>query len=145
MAMTIEALRTEIDTDPKGLGYAALRTQSNAPEALADKLNEAGASGETLFKGYTPVEDVTAAIVRADYDALGAAGKTFLNEVMLRGARLKTGDTNLRASMAGVFAAGTTTRANLVALASRPASRAEALWGEGIKVTPTQVGQALEL
>ena len=144
-APTSQQIRTEVDTDPKALGYAALRTQTNAPEALAARMNEAGASGETLFRSYVLVEDVIAGIVRAEYDALAAAGKTFLNEVLLKAARVKSGDANVRASMSGLFGTGTTTRTNLTNLASRSASRADALWGEGITVSAQDVSLALEL
>lgn len=142
MAMTIAQLKTELTTDPKTLGYGTLRTQSNGPEAVAAKINQIGASAETITRTYVPIEDVVAAIVRADYDLLAAAGKAFLNDVLLTGTRVKTGDANLRASMSGLFGAGTTTRTNLVALATRSASRGEALWGEGTTVTAQQVADA---
>ena len=143
VAMTLAALKSEILTDPKALGYTALRAQSNGPEAVAAKLNEAGASAETLFKAWLPIEEVIAVIVRAEYDALSAAAKQFFADVLMRGARLKSGDANLRASMAGVFASGTATRTSLTALASRSASRAEALWGENVLITPQEVADAL--
>jgi hypothetical protein len=142
VAFSLAALKTEINTDPKTLGYATLLTQTNGPEAVAAKLNEIGASAETLFKAYVPIEDVVACIVRADYDALGAVPKAFLNDVLLVGARLKSGDANLRASVVGVFGVSTT-KTNLTNLASRSCTRAEALWGEGASVSPTQVADAL--
>jgi hypothetical protein len=147
---TLQQIRTEIDTDPKSLGYATLKLQNNANEAVAAKLNQVGSvPADTIFKSYVPIEDVIAAIVRSDYDALPtaapAAARTFLNEVLLKGTRVKSGDSNLRASMTGVFASGTTTRNNLVALASRAASRAEFLWGEGTVISDTQVSEALAL
>ena len=40
-------------------------------------------------------------------------------------------------------AAGTTTRTRLIATASRPATRAEVLWGEGVQVTDVDVATAL--
>lgn len=142
---TAQQIRTELDTDPKSLGYATLRTQSNAPEAVAAKLNQVGASAETLFKSYVAAEDVVAAIVRSEYDSLSAANKAFLNDVILSASRLKSGDANLRASITGVFAAGTTSRTNLTTLASRSATRAEALWGENTYISDVQVADALAL
>lgn len=144
MAMTTAALRAEIDNDPKSLGYATLRAQSNAPEALAAKLNEAGASAETLFRSYLPLEDALAGIVASEFNALSAAAKTACDQ-FLRGTRIKTGDANMRATLGALFAAGTTSRTNLLALASRDASRAEALWGEGAYVRAADVAAALEL
>jgi hypothetical protein len=140
MPFSLPALTAEINNDPKALGYAALKDQ---PQALADRMNEAGASGETITKDFVPVEDVVAAIVRADYDAAGPAGKTFLQEIVLRGSRVKVGDANVRASLAGIFTAGTTSRANLLALSTRPASRAEILFGMYYNVTDINVAHAL--
>lgn len=139
---SIAALRTEINTDPKALGYATLKARANGPESVAAKLNERGASAETVIVAYLQVEDVVAALVRAEYDALATAGKDYLN-VVLRAPRVKSGDATLRAQLGALFATGTTTRANLLALATRSASRAEALWGEGVAVTDAQASEAI--
>lgn len=143
MAMTLAALRAEIDTDPETLGYATLLAQSNGPEAVAAKLNELGASGETLFKSYVPVEDMLAEIVYTDYTALTAAAKTALDQ-FFRGSKVKTGSTNMRTTLAALFPVSAT-RTALIALASRSASRAEALWGEGTTVSAQSVAMAMEL
>lgn len=140
---TTAALRTEIDTDPKTLGFAGLRTQSNAPEALAARLNELGASGETLFRSYLPMEDALAAIVAAEFTTLTAAQKTACDQ-FLRGNRIRTGDANMRSTLGGLFGVGTTSRTNLLALAQRPCSRAEALWGEGTLITDQQASEAMQ-
>jgi hypothetical protein len=139
---SIAALRTEINGDPKALGYATLRTLSNGPEALAVKLNELGASAETLFKMYTPLEDIVAGIVRSEYDGLSAAGKDYLTVVM-RAPRIKTGDSLLRGQIGAIFGAGMTTRTNLTNIASRACSRAEALWGEGFAVSDAWCSEAI--
>lgn len=138
MPVNLAALATEINTDPKSLGYAG-----KSDYEIAVILNTAGASAETLFKSYTPVEDIVACIVRSEYDALAAAGKTYLNEVVLRGSRVKTGDATLRTQIAQLFGAGTATRTNLTAVASRSASRAEILFGENTTVTDRDVAAAL--
>lgn len=138
MAINFTALAAEINTDPKSLGYAG-----KSDYEIATILNTAGASAETLFKSYTPVEDVVACIVRSEYDALAAAGKTYLNEVVLRGTRVKTGDATLRSQIAALFGVGTATRTNLTNVASRSASRAEILFGENAAVTDQDVAAAL--
>ena len=142
-APTLQQIRTEIDTDPKTLGYATLWAQTNGPEAVAAKMNEAGASAETIFKGYVQTEEILAEIVLADYNALTAAQKTTLDQ-FLRGSRVKTGSSNMRATIAALFPAGAT-RTALIALASRSASRAEVLWGEGVRVSDTDVANAMAL
>ena len=50
---------------------------------------------------------------------------------------------NIRAQIAQVWLAGTVTRANLAALQRRSASRAEALFGEGVGVGHEDVAVAL--
>jgi hypothetical protein len=59
--------------------------------------------------------------------------------------QVKTGSSTLRTAIAAIFAGGTTSRANLVALTTKSCSRAAALWGEGVVVSPSDVGNALEL
>jgi hypothetical protein len=145
MAFTLTQLRTEIDNDPKALGYAALKVLSNGPEAVANKINQAGASAETLFKSYTPIEEVLACVMASEYTALSAANKALWTDLVVRTTRIKSGDSNMRTTIAGIFAGGTTSRANLVAVASRAASRGEALWGEGTTVTDVNVADALAL
>ena len=144
-APTLQQIRTEIDTDPKSLGYAAMLDDTNRDEAIANRLNELGAANpdETLFKAYTPMEDILAAIVLADYTALSATAKTTL-EQFTRGPKLKSGDANMRATMAGIFPVSTT-RTNLINISSRVCTRAEFLWGEGTFVNNVDVAQALEL
>lgn len=138
MPINYTALATEINTDPKALGYA-----NKSDYEIAVILNTPGASAETLFKSYTPIEDIVACILRSEYDSLAAAGKTYLNEVVLKGARVKTGDATLRTQVAQLFGAGTTTRTNLTNVASRPATRAEILFGENTNVSDQDVAVAL--
>jgi hypothetical protein len=143
---TLAILRTELDADPNALGYAALKVLSNGPEAVAAKINDPAANGgATLFKGFTAIEDVLACVIAAEYTALSAANKALWTDLVVRAPRIISGNANMRATIAGIFAAGTTSRANLVAVASRPASRAETLWGEGIRISATDVSLAYEL
>lgn len=138
MAIDYAALAAEINGDPKSLGYAG-----KSDYDMSVLLNSAGLSGETIFRVYTATEDITAAIVRAEYDALGATAKDYLINVVLCTARIKTGNATLRSQIAQIFAAGTTTRANLTAVASKPASRAEVLFGENATVSDFDVAKAL--
>lgn len=131
-----QALKTEITSDPKALGYAG-----KSDYEVSVLMNTPGQSGETIFKSYTPVEDLVACIVRSEFDALAAAGKTYL-DMVFSGAKVKTGDATLRTQMGQLFAAGTTTRTNLTAAASRAASRAEILFGENAAITDADVAIA---
>lgn len=143
-AMTLTALRTEIDNDPKTLGYATLKAQSNGPEAVAAKINEAGASAETLTPTWTDTTEVLAVLVGAEILALTQANRDML-AILTSTVRVKTGSSTLRTAMAAIFGGATTSRANLIALTTRAASRGEALWGEGTQVSAQDVSLALEL
>lgn len=138
MALNLAALTAEINADPKALGYVG-----KSDSQIADLLNTPGLSAETIFKAYTDTPDVVACIVRSEWTALAAADKQFLAEVILAAPTLKTGDANLRAAVAGIFANGTTSRANLIAAASKSASRAEVLFGENTTVSHQDVARAL--
>lgn len=138
MPVSFAVLASEIASDPRALGFAG-----KSDFEIATLLNTPGASAETIFRSYVDTEDVVAGIVRSEYDALAAAGKTYLNEVVLKARRVRTGDATLRSQLAALFGAGTTTRANLTAVASRPASRAEILFGEGVSVSDSDVARAL--
>jgi len=131
-----QALKTEIITDPKTLGYTG-----KSDYEVAVLMNTPGGSGETMFRSYTPVEDLVACIVRAEYDALASAAKTYL-DMVFSSTKVKTGDATLRAQVGQLFAAGTTSRTNLTAAASRAASRSEILFGENTNISDADVAIA---
>lgn len=142
--MTIALLRAEIDNDPAALGYAAMLTEPNNTELLAARLNEVGASNQTLTPTWTDTTEVLAVLVGAEIEALTQAKRDELT-MLTSTTRIKTGSATLRTTFAGIFGAATTSRANLIALTTRSASRAEALWGEGTRISANDVGLALEL
>jgi hypothetical protein len=139
MPITYPELKVEITNDPKTLGYAG-----KSDEQIAQLLNTVGLSVETLFKGRVAVEDFIAEIVGTEYDALSAAGKTQLDQ-FVRGNWIKSGSANMRTTIGALFAAGTTTRTNLLALCQRSATRGEVLFGEGITVSHQDVAAARAL
>lgn len=140
MAIDYAVLANEINTDPNTLGYAPF-VSAGDDMGVAALLNQIRA-GISITKSYVPIEDVLAAIVKTEFDSLTSANKTVVDQ-FVRGTRVKTGDANMRTTMAALFASGTTTRANLVALATRTGSRAEVLFGENTAITHADVARAL--
>jgi hypothetical protein len=145
---TPAALATEISTDPIAMGYAAAAGNPADVALLLNQVPEpAGVTGgqEQIYKGYLPVEDAAAAVVAAEYTALSAANKALWTDLVMRAGPkgIKSGDANMRTTVAGIFGGATTSRANLIAISSRLCSRAEAKWGEGFRVTDQQVATAL--
>lgn len=129
----LQDLNTELTTDPLTRGYAAM-----GDEAAADRINVADRqpNRETLESGL-----LVASIVRAEYTPLAAAEKDYLRLVAMA-QQLPLTDT-VKAELGAIFPAGSTTRANLVALLKRPGTRGEEL-GLG-HVTASDVAKARAL
>lgn len=142
MAFTPAQLKTEIDTDPTGLGLVALRNAGNF-QGIADALTLPRA-GITIERLSVPVAALINALAPAEYVALTQPQRDYLALLpALVNVDIRTGS-SLRNALNTVFAAGTTTRANYTALASKtPASRAEQLFGEGTRLTHGDVSAAL--
>lgn len=138
------ALMSEITNDPKGLGYASL---SGDPSLIADRMNTApepiaAGSQEQIFRNRSATNDLIACLVLSEVAALTQANRDYL-AILLSTTQVNTGDANVRTQALAIFAAGTASRTNLTAAVQRQASRSEALWGDGFRVTGQQVYLAL--
>ena len=124
-------LRTELLTDPLGRGYA-----SKTDQQCADDLNTVY---RTRPRTNIPTWEVLEATIPAEYATLTAAEKQRY-QIFISAGTLNPAGTNTRAAFSAMFAAGTTTRTNLLELASEPCSRAAEL---GIpRVKPGHVAEA---
>jgi len=123
--MDLNALKTEILTDPQALGYAA-------PWAAGDDATVAALlnapRGIAINRGVVASYEVIGAIVIGEYGALSAANRTWLNFLVIA-PFVDLGNDNVRTTLGNLFAAGTASRTALQALATRPGSRAEQLFG----------------
>ena len=128
--MDLQALKTELTTDPLARNYSAM-----ADEAAANSLNvrDRQANRDTLDSG-----SLIAAIVRSEYGVLLAPDKDYLRLIALATSIPLTA--TVRNELAAMFPANSTTRANLIALLKQQASRGEEL-GIGF-VTPSDVADA---
>lgn len=135
-AAQLTVLATELNTDPKALGFAG---KNNAQCAAI--LNTAGASSETINPGTLPTWQVTAAIVGTEWTALSQANKDLLAFYLNQGT-IDTTSANVRTAIGGMFNAGATKTA-LTNLVNRPATRGEILFGVNIIIAASNVGQAL--
>jgi hypothetical protein len=141
MALTdaqIAILHTEITTDPESLGYAG----KTDPE-VADLLNEVGLSGETILQGQIDAAEIQKQVVASEFLALSNGEQNLWLAIISPGAGLvDISDSNIQAQALTIWAAGTTTRANLVALATRSCSRAEKLFEANVSVGHLDVAKA---
>lgn len=141
---SMAALMSEVNNDPKGLGYA---TQAGNADSIAVLMNTspepiAAGSQEQIYRSRVASSDLMAGIVLSEFTALTQANRDYC--VMLFSAPfVNTGDANLRTQLGGIFGAATTSRANLMAAAQKNASRSEALFGDNRQVTAQEVYKAL--
>lgn len=143
-AYSMSALMSEVNNDPKALGYAA---QAGNPDAIAVLMNTspepiAAGQQEQINRARVASNDLMAGIVLSEFAALTQANRDYCG--MLFSAQfVNTGDANIRTQLGAIFATNTTSRANMLAAAQKNAARAEALWGDGFRVTAQQVYLAL--
>lgn len=131
--MNIEQLKIELGTDPLGIGYSGMDDVSAA--------NALNIPNKAVSRDSVDCGSFVTAIVVSEYAALTAVQRQYLELVASAGHLPWT--QNLKAQIGSLFAQGTATRANLLALQNRTGSRGEAI-GVG-HVTPSDVAEARRL
>lgn len=111
-------LKDEIDNDPLGRGYAGMSDQE-----ISDDMNTKYREVSVMS---IPSEEIVAALVPLDILSLTDAQLRNLWGVIGAGS-VKPDDDDVKNFFAGLFGSGTTTRANLLALAKQTVSRAAEL------------------
>lgn len=152
--MDIQALKTELTTDPLAIGYAAHRP--HAPGMLAQLVN---AKTTALAKERM----VTARGIMASYGLGPTAGAAFLDKLealapavpaikwamkfLQQEAGIDVGESATRAMLDSLVGVGGITQSDvdgIKAMALQPSSRAEVLFGTGVVISEADVRQALE-
>lgn len=152
--MDIQALKTELTTDPLAIGYAAHRP--HAPGMLAQLVN---AKTTQLAKERM----VTARGIMASYGLGPTAGAAFLDKLealaatvpaikwamkfLQTEAGIDAGEPATQVMLTSLIGVGGITQAEVdgvKAMALQPASRAEVLFGAGVQITEADVRAALE-
>lgn len=156
MAVDPTALKTEIQTDPKGYGYA-VRVTANDWEGLATLLNTARAGEPVRRKDIAPAE-IFEVLDMADLPSLSgnptatqlSAERKYLAWLSaignLRSIRLLNDDGSNTAALNNlqqIAPAGSGSRTRLMAIATRNGSRIETLFGVGEKVQGADCKAAL--
>lgn len=142
MSFTLQDLADEINADALGI-YPAITPENDA--AIADAINETRES-ITVWRDDLEAAELKDAVRLDDYIAAcdTAAKRAWFALVLDNGIPLQDPNGAVRSGIASLFA-GTDTLTDFVAIAQRSGSRAEALWGPGSFVTPSQVAQARAL
>ena len=136
------SLKSELLSDPQGLGYG-LAIASDNYRGVASALNNVGP--ETIDPAIISTGDLQGAVDPTEFLALTDRKATLWLSILqaATASGIRATNPNIRAQIGSVWAAGTTTRDNLGALQTRPASRMEVLFGEGTIVKPVELGRAL--
>lgn len=134
--MDLVALKAELTA-----GNPVTGPYSADNETAANQLNVINRTRErSTLKG----SEIYNAIVPAEWTAASAANQARVRDVFLLGDSIDVrSGSNVRAVLLAVFNAASQTRANLIAIANEPASRADEL-GLGF-VTPSNVADARRL
>lgn len=143
----LAVLKTELETDPKSLGYSQPPNINDPADAAL--LNEAGLSNETIGNTNVPCLTVRDQVDEDEFAAI-PAGKRDLILMILGDGQVSLDITNalLVGQFMGAFtqAVAPTTRQRLIDLATRPCSRAEALFEKAnIHVTHLDCAHARQL
>ncbi len=115
------ALKSEIQTDPKTLGYLG-----ESDQWVTDKLNEIEASDETLTVNSVGTPDILKSIVWDEVSGFSAAQIQWIN-LFTYGEGIDPGNDNIKNMFQGIFAGCEQTLGNLNDIAKRSVSRAEKL------------------
>jgi hypothetical protein len=126
-----QGLKTELTDDTKGLGYSEHANDNDTDNQwCADKLNEIGASNETVIVNSVSSNDILKSIIWGEVSGFNAAKISWIN-LFTYGEGIDPSDTNIKNMFQGIFAGCDDTLINLNNIAKRSCSRAEKLdWPE---------------
>ena len=146
MAIDYAVLKTELETDPNGYGYAA-GIASGQDWLLRDLMNQVRVSVTVPRADVTPLE-VLEAIKVTDFISnanvlYGSWLESLTQFPSLRILKENGTDTRVMTNLMSILANGSQSETRLRALASRNGSRAEQLFGVGTSVSDIDIARAL--
>lgn len=155
MAIDPPALKTELQTDPRGYGYAAAllvsdQAAANLLNAVRDGTNPGttptGAGGAAngvvaVNRGTISAQELVEAVVQSEMPSNANQRDWLIMVASGDRVRVDTGST-ARAGLLAIFGAATVTRANLTAASQQVGSRGQELFGIGTVVTAADVERA---
>lgn len=147
MTVVLSTLRTELLTDPASIGYAPY-VSNGTFSILTSLINSVSANAHTVTSVVAVSRvasfDLQVAVVAGEFLALSAGHQALWNAALTAAVNgIAISNTTFRQQVTTVWSAGTTTRANLVALQERPCTRGETLFGERTQVGVDQIGKAI--
>ena len=136
MAIVTSLLKAEIQSDPNALGYGPLATAKNWG-GIAEILNDP-VKGAVTTVTYQSAATLQGAVVPAEYITLTQPQRDMWQAIITAsGGSVDVNGTGIKSQIAAIYTNGTAplTRAAMIALQTRQASRGEILFGIGTQVT----------
>jgi hypothetical protein len=140
--MDLTELKTELNTDPTGRGYAA-HVATGSTSLLAALLNEVQV-GLLINRSRLTGNEILSAIDTTEFVGIASEEKR-ANVRMLVGMSEIDPFGPAAAIISSAFGGGSATVTALAAVRTRNGSRAEQLWGEGTSVSHFDVAHALAI
>lgn len=141
MAHTSAQLASEINLDPKALGYAPHVTSGN-DSAIASILNSTYAGVAVVYRSNLLPQEVLKSLVWAELSTKTAVQIAII-QLLLAPNFIDAGQVTIRDIFVGIFPTGATiNNLNAISKVVNP-TRAEELWGAPTKITATEVAIAL--
>lgn len=134
--MDYVALKNEILTDPKTIGYAG-----KSDSEIANLLNDIPASNTLIYRGVIDAYEVVNNTVPSEFTALTTTEQNRYIAITGTG-KVDTSNANVRAAFAQMFSSGSATRTALLSMSQRSAYRWEEL---GLSNAPTHMDVAIAL
>lgn len=135
MAIVTQLLKIEIQSDPNALGYAPLVTAKNW-QGIADVLNNP-ANGAVTSVTFQSAATLQGAVVASEYIGLSQQQRELWQAIITAsGSSVDVNAGGIKSQIGAIYTSSTaaTTRANMIALQTKQASRGEVLFGIGTLV-----------
>lgn len=131
--MDYAALRAELSNDPVALGYKLAAGAAPNPYVSGTMTDDQAAAllnslttGRTQSRTAVSTTQVLGAVLSSEWPATSSASESKLRAILGMPV-VDASSPNIRTLFSDIFAAGTTSRTNLLALATQPISRAQEL------------------
>ena len=141
---TLLALKDEIENDPQSIGYKSGSAWKGDQE-IADLINDP-ANGEQILRRLIQPDEIFQSIDVTEWETLADGRRQYIS-MITKGNIVDATHSPIFDGLNTVFnnTDAPATRANILGKMRTQGSRAEALWGEGIHISASQVGASANL
>ena len=142
MAINLTELKTELTTDPMGLGLSSSYSTGN-DASCAGILNEVreGVNYEKR-RNLIPSYEVVGSIVPSEWTSLSADEKERISFIVSAG-EINPNSTNVVTAFTTAFTSGSSTRTNILGILNEQTSRAQMLFSQSVSITDVSATRKL--